>query len=80
MAGQCCLYGNFGGFLVTYFTNHYNIRVLTKKASKCAGKSEAHLFVDLYLGAGLKIVFDGIFGRDDFDADFVQPRRVYSGR
>ena len=68
VTGQRCLYRNARCFLITCFTNHDNVRILTEDRTERRSKRHAHFFTHLHLAItlGLTLAATGCssFSRD----------------
>src|SRR3989338_7903190 len=65
MSGQGGVDSHGGGFFVSYFSNHYNIRVLPQNGSESAGKIVPDFLPDLRLIHSFNVVFYRVFQTDD---------------
>jgi len=65
VAGLGRLDGDFGGFQISDFTDHDDIRILAQECSKRRRKGQSHLVVDVDLIDAGQVDFGRIFGRRD---------------
>src|SRR6266852_1583385 len=65
VAGERRLDGDLGGFLVADFADHDLVWIVTQDGAQAAGEGEALLLVHGNLGNAAKLVFHGVFDRND---------------
>lgn len=65
MSGNRCLNGEFCSFLITYFSNHNDIRILPEKRSESRSKRKIYRRVDLCMIDSGDSVFYRIFKSGD---------------
>ncbi len=81
VTGQRRVDGDLGGFRITYFTDHDNVRVLTQDGAENVGEAQADARFHLDLVDAPQLVFDGVLHRDNLflrRIDLAQ-RRVEGG-
>src|SRR5579871_100701 len=66
VAGEGGLNGDLRGFLVADFADHDFVGVVAQDGAQSAGESQAFFLVDGTLRNAAKLIFDGVFNRDDF--------------
>src|SRR3989338_2858092 len=65
MSGQSGVNGHGGSFFVSYFSDHYYIRVLPQNGSESAGKIIPYFRLDLRLIHSFNVVFYRVFQAND---------------
>src|SRR5205823_10213694 len=66
VAGKRGLHGDFGGFLIADFADQNRVRVLTQHRAKNPAEGQLDFRFDLTLNDAVDVVFDGVFGSDQF--------------
>ena len=65
MSGKGRLDRDLSSFWIANFTDHNNIRVLTKDSSKPRRKRHTDLAIDLRLANAVQRIFNGVFNCQD---------------
>ena len=66
VAGKRGLHGNIGDFAVPDFTDENNVGSLPQHGAENFGERQADAFAHLTLVDTAEVIFDGVFGGDDF--------------
>ena len=73
MPRQRGLDGNVGGFAVTDFADHHNVRVLPQYCTQTSGKCHAYFCIHLRLADAFDGIFHWVFNREDIARAVIQP-------
>src|SRR5690606_13536309 len=82
VTGKARLDRDFGGFEVTDFADHHDVRILAQYGPEAAGEGHFDLGIDLRLADTVDEVLDRVFDRHDVAAVVVDALqgRVQGGR
>jgi hypothetical protein len=72
VAGERRFHGDVSGFVVSNFTDHHDIRILTENGTERVGEAQADVCFHRYLIDARELVLDRVFDRDDVVFRIVQ--------
>ena len=76
VTGERRLNGNLRGFQVAHFTDHDDVRVLAQEGAQRFAEGHADRFIDGHLHDAFDVIFDRVFGGEQFGIDGVDPAQA----
>gem|GEM_PF-2824791 len=71
MSGHSRFHRHIERFFITYFSNHHNVRILTKSSSQSRSKSKSYIRTYLRLIESMEFVFHRIFISYNINIRFI---------
>src|SRR5436190_474631 len=72
VAGEAGTDGHLGRFIVAYFADEHDVRVVAQHGAQAHGKVKTDPLMHLHLRDAGHLIFDGVFDGDNFAVDLVE--------